>query len=292
MIKNLVISGGGFKTMPVIGSLKYFEEKGILNHIVNYYGTSAGSIYCLMLILEYTIAEIEQVMLKFDPSKFLVMHENIDLFLSQFNLYDDDKFQRFIQLLLLYKKYDKDITLYQLYNKTNKTLTCATISLTYKKVKYFNHINQPNMPVYVLIMMTSAVPLVFKPVTWKNDKYVDGGLVDNFPMFIIPPDEHRNTLGIYAQVKFKKVDVQFKNIIDYLTCLLSISTLTCKRAPHYNIIVVTVNEHYGTSLVSINITNEKKQQIIEKGYIDTKNQYEQMKDNFFVSNEIKRRNSF
>lgn len=294
MIKNLVISGGGLKTIPVLGSLRYLEEKKVLNHITSYFTTSAGSIYALMLMLNYSVDEIENVILNFDPGKILIPNPDIDNFLLNFNFYDQNKFEKFIQLLISYKLGHEcsNITLQQMYIKTKKSLLCATVSLKYKKIKYFNHVNQPNLPVSKLILMTCAVPLVFKPVTWRGDKYVDGGLIDNFPVFAIPLNEHNATLGIYVQTKFKKTDVNFSDLIDYLSCLLSISTLSSKRISHHHVINIMVDEKHGIDLISTNMTLREKRKIIAKSYNETKTQYDTILVNSFPIKKIVRRNSF
>lgn len=294
MIKNLVISGGGLKTIPVLGSLRYLEEKKVLNHISSYFTTSAGSIYALMLILNYSIIEIENVILNFNPKKILILNSDVDNFLLNFNFYDQNKFERFIKLLISYKlgKECSNITLKQMYIKTGKLLSCATVSLKYKKIKYFSYKNQPNLPVSKLILMTCAVPLVFKPVSWRGDKYVDGGLLDNFPIFTIPLNEHDETLGIYVQTKFKKTNVNFSDLIDYLSCLLSISTLSSKRVSNYHVINIMIDEKYSTNLISTDMSLREKIKTIEKSYIETKTQYESFILNSFSVKKIIRRNSF
>ena len=294
MIKNLVISGGGLKTIPVLGSLRYLEEKGVLNHITSYYTTSAGSIYALMLILNYSVDEIENVILNFDPKKILTPNPDIDNFLTNFNFYDQNKFQKFIKLLISYKmgKEFSNMTLYQLHKHTHKSLLCATVSLKYKKIKYFDHTNQPNMPVYMLILMTCAVPLIFKPISWRGDKFVDGGLIDNFPVFAIPLNEHNSTLGIYVQTKFRKTNIKFIDIVDYISCLLAISTLSSKRITHHHVINIMVSEDHGINIISTSMSLKEKKKSILKSYDETKVQYDSILLNFFPVKNIVRRNSF
>lgn len=294
MIKNLVISGGGLKTIPILGALKMLEDKKVLQHITSYFTTSAGSVYALMLLLQYTITDIENVMIKFEPSKILTVNTNIDNFLENFNCYEQDTFTKFIKLLISFKlgKEFCDITLQELFLKTNKSLLCATISLKTKNLKFFNHINQPNLPVYKLILMTCAIPLIFKPVSWEGDKYIDGGLIDNFPLFAIPPNEHDITLGIYAQVKFLKTNVKFTDIIDYLTCLMTISSMSSRQLPYHNILTVTVKEKHGTSYLNLKMSDKEKQNIIAKGYHDSEKQYLKILEKRFSKKTIIRRNSF
>jgi predicted acylesterase/phospholipase RssA len=78
MIKNLVISGGGVKIIGALGVIKYLDENNILKSIENYYGTSAGSILCLMLVLGFDSSEIIKFIEKFDLNKiFIVNTDNL-----------------------------------------------------------------------------------------------------------------------------------------------------------------------------------------------------------------------
>lgn len=294
MIKNLVISGGGFRTIPIIGTLKLLEDKNILKNVKNFYGTSAGGIYCLLLLLEYTVEDIKNIIFKFDVEKILEPTIDIDNFLTHYNIYDHNKFIKLIKLLINYKLNGKsNITLHQLYILTNKVLTCTTVSLKQRSVKYFNHINQPNLPVYKLIMMTCAIPFVFKPVSWRDDKYIDGGIIDNFPVFPIPSDEIEQTLGIRSKVKLKIKEPNFDDIYDYLNCLYSIITMSVKNVALYNIITVTLSEKYSSNVVSMDIKPEIREKILEQSYKTSEKQFNNFEHLKYVNKPlIKRRNSF
>ena len=76
----------------------------------------------------------------------------------------------------------------ELYNKTNKYLSITSTCLTTQEAVYISHETFPNIPVWKAILMSCAIPLIFKPIEWENKLYIDGGLVDNFPLFNINLD--------------------------------------------------------------------------------------------------------
>lgn len=45
-----------------------------------------------------------------------------------------------------------------------------------------SHHTHPEMPLFTALQMTTAVPVLFKPVKYKDDYYVDGGLLSNYPL--------------------------------------------------------------------------------------------------------------
>ena len=247
MIKNLVISGGGLKTIPTIGALKLLRDKGILNTITSYYTTSAGSLFALLLILKYDIEDFEKILFDFNIQQIFEPIVDINNFLNYFNVYDNNKFAKLIKLLITFKL-NKDgidysnINMSQLYKLTNKCLTCTTVSMKCRSIKYFNHINQPDLPVYKLLLMTCCIPLMFKPIRWKNDRYLDGGLMDNFPLSDIPVIELDQTIGIYAISKLKNIVPEFDNLYDYLKCIVTICTMGIVPVPLFNVLYVTMSE--------------------------------------------------
>lgn len=269
MYTNLVIAGGGLRTIPVIGSLEFIIEKDMLSHVSKFYGTSMGGLFCLLLILNYNINEMKDIIINFDINKLFDNKIDIVNLFSTFNLYNNDKYEKFIKLLLKYKINNENITLIELFNTTGKWLTCSTISLSKKKIVYINHTNYPDLPVYKLIMMTTSIPILFKPVEWLDDLYVDGGIVDNFPLYCIPSDEINQTLGINTIVKFDENSKKIDNIIEYINSILSIAVLTSVRMPLYKVINLYIDEKYSNNLINLKLNKKEIEKLIHDGYNQT-----------------------
>ena len=101
MIKNLVISGGGIKIISAFGVIKYLEENNLLKSINNFYGTSAGSILCLILILGFNAEEIIKFIEDFDLNKIFII--NSDNLFTTFNVCENTKLEKVIKLFLNFK---------------------------------------------------------------------------------------------------------------------------------------------------------------------------------------------
>lgn len=52
-----------------------------------------------------------------------------------------------------------------------------------------DHLNHPKIPLYKALLMSSAVPVLFKPVEWEGKVFIDGGVLDNYPASFFPPEE-------------------------------------------------------------------------------------------------------
>ena len=84
--------------------------------------------------------------------------------------------------LLTAKDLSENITLKEYYDYNNIDLHCITVELnSFQKVD-LNHNTYPDLSLIKALEMSSAYPILFKPII-ENDKcYIDGGLLDNYPI--------------------------------------------------------------------------------------------------------------
>lgn len=291
MIKNLVLTGGGIKTISIIGALKFLQSVNYLKGVKTFCGTSAGSIYCLLLVLGYSVENIVEIFADHCNGSVFDLQFTMDIFFTEYRLYNTTKFTKLIQTLIGCKlcktdprKY-KNITLLELYNITGKRLIGATVSLKTKSIKYFDHINQPNLPVHKLILMSCAIPFIFAPVFWQDDLFVDGGLIESLPVSSIPISEKDVTLGICIKTNVEDQDISMGNITEYIKRIINIALNNSIFNYAYKIITVTIDEKYNSDIVNGKISIEDQNRIIQKAFDDTKVQFEQL-------HTIKRRKSF
>ena len=185
MIKHLVINGGGPTGWISYGALKcLFKNEFIhINNIKSIYGTSAGAIIGVIISLKYDWITLEdyflkrpwEKVLKIEPDNFFEMYYNKGLF--QFNLVKE-----VLAPLLTAKDLSENITLKEYYEYNNIDLHCFTVELnSFQKVD-LNHNTYPDLPLIKALEMTSAYPILFKPIMEDNKCYVDGGLLDNYPI--------------------------------------------------------------------------------------------------------------
>lgn len=187
-IDTLTIAGGGNKMITAIGALKVLEEKDILKNIKKYAGSSAGSIIVTLLNIGYTPDEIENTV--FSQGSRLVKDSIYKLpyhLLFYYGLFNATKMVKYIETLFVRKGFDSNITFAQLNEKTGKTLVLTGTSLNVMDTFYFNHHTTSEMKVVDALRISISIPLYFTSVEQKiNDKnhvFVDGGLINNFPIY-------------------------------------------------------------------------------------------------------------
>jgi predicted patatin/cPLA2 family phospholipase len=282
MIKNLVISGGGSKIITFLGAIKYIEENNLFNNIKNFYATSAGSMLSLLLCLKYSALEMETFSINFDLNKIFVI--DTDNFFNDYNICDNIKLERFIKLLITYKlgTENENISLKQFYDITNKMLTVTSVSLKYKKAIYISYLNYPNLEVWKAVLMSCSIPFIFPPVKLDDDLFIDGAIMDNFPVCCIPIDQINNTLCIRSTGNdISKNIFKSDNIYDYVMHILKIIMLPKQKYENYNVINIEINKNIISNFLDIDISKENKKILIDHGYSVTKTYFDNNKINFY-----------
>jgi NTE family protein len=266
-IDTLIFSGGGTKCLSFYGSLKYLFEHNIINenfkNINKMICVSGGLLYILPLLLDFTIDSMiyGHMKLKYDV---LLDYENISInnVLKYYGLFNNFN-ERMVVLLLERKGYKKDYSLKDLYQKTNIEIIAKTINLTKGKIEYISYKNYPELPIRILINMTSSIPILFKPVIYNNNYYVDGGLCGNYPGEI---NKSKNYLGFNTcpQSTHFKID----NFFDFNIALAGIIgrpiNINNKK---------TINIKLMTRSTNFNLSEKEKSKIIKEGYKQTKKHF-------------------
>jgi predicted acylesterase/phospholipase RssA len=227
-LDELIICSGGIKCIYIIGCLNNLSKIHPLE-LFNYYtGCSAGAIICLLLNIGYNIDDIENII----SIDFKIFQElKITNLINNCGFDNGSKITNFFKAIILNKNYNINITFKELYEETNKVLTFTTTNITTGKTEYHNYITQPNMSILLSLRMSINIPIVYTPIKYNENYYVDGALLDSYPY-----NYHKNLkkIGIFLLPKneylfLKNKESVFVNNIDdtliYLKNLLTIMHL-------------------------------------------------------------------
>jgi hypothetical protein len=261
---TICLSGGGVKGFAYIGALEHMETNNliILDSITHWAGTSAGSMLSFIMTLGYSIKDVKEFIVEFNFLK-LIPDPKIDNLIENHGIDNGDKIM-VIMKNFLKEKYDMDdITYEDHYKLTKKKLTIIGTNYTKGNEAVFNHITTPNMSVLLSIRISISIPIIFTPVLYNEDQYLDGGIVNNFPL------NHCNketTLGLYIK---NSTSNKLTNIFTLLVGCVGMfcDTVSRKYCPDinfndYNIIEI---ENYDSELTNFNLDLEKKLKIIKLG---------------------------
>lgn len=267
----LVLPGGGMKGLILLGALKALEEKNLLKSINTYAGTSIGGYLSILLIIGFSVNEIIQFGKLFDFSKTITF--KIDNLFDKFSIDNADGFCVVFKKLLQSKKINPTITLLELFKKTNKKLILCTTCLNNKECVYISHENFPNLDIITAMRMTTAVPLLFPPVSYDGKLYIDGGMLNNFPIDIFDNNiDELIGIVIKGDIKFineiTTFESYFLNIFDTLVLNWTLKSVYGKEKFLKSILIIPIPESANKSFdLSINIDYKIKMMDIGYNYV-------------------------
>ena len=190
-IKHLVISGGAYKGFYTLGSLNYLSNINFYNieEIETIYGGSVGGmiglILCLKLdlkdVLEHAINRPWQNLFHFTAEDLLNIIDKKGLLSKDFVVSLFDNFFKNAGI-------SKNATMKDLYNFSKITLYLFTVNIKSFKLETLSHETHPNMKILDAIYMSVAIPFIFQPPLCEDCYYVDGGVINPYPLNVCIKD--------------------------------------------------------------------------------------------------------
>ncbi len=218
LYEELIISSGGIYIVHYIGALISLNNYFPLENFKYYTGCSAGSLLCVLLVLNYNIEEIKNIIIEMDIPEYQDL--KISNFIESYGFDNGEKFKHFFKTLLIKKGFHHNITFLELFERTHKILTLTVTNLTKQSAEYHNIFSTPYMKVLDSVLMSMNVPILFKPIKYtltymgqlnENNYYLDGGIIDPFPWKVIKKVGFGKKIGIFKDENNKKINVNNDN---------------------------------------------------------------------------------
>lgn len=187
--RNLIFEGGGVKGVAYLGALGVLEEKGILPNIERIGGTSAGAIIGVLIGLNFSLKEVEEILLNLDFSKFLddsvgLVMDSVRL-LTEYGWYKGDTFRNWLGDLIAAKTGNPNATFKDIVTVGAgfKEMFFIATNLSTRSSTVFSAEHTPDTCVADAIRMSMSIPLLFAAKRdADNEIYTDGGILDNYPI--------------------------------------------------------------------------------------------------------------
>lgn len=195
MIDTICIGSGGFKGISFLSALNYLEKQNYINikKVNRYTCVSVGCLIGVFLVIGYEINELYDLIKETNYDE-IKPDLNLDLMIDKYGFDNGDKMMTFIKNTMLKKIDNPDISFLELYELTKKEIYIATTNFSKNTEKIFNYKDTPNVPICLAIRMSISIPLIYTPVMFENDYYVDGGLTNN--VYILKNSDPEKTLVI------------------------------------------------------------------------------------------------
>ena len=261
--KTLVISGGSTKGLAALGVVQAVFDKHICD-FYHYIGTSVGSIINYLLCIGYTPIEImisiTQTSLLEDLSVFNIANIMSGTGVTRWNIIHE-----FLEKLTI-NKIGYLPTLLKIHENFNKKLTICTFNNTKKKLEILNYKTYPDLPCLIAIRMSCNLPLIFDRFKYMDSYYLDGGLIDNFPIHLVN-DEKALGINLCAD-DIISTDETFR-FLDYIYDIICIPINENSKLKRQNlkklchIVDITIKD---TKIFEFNLTVKKQLDLFSTGY--------------------------
>ncbi|MBI3510124.1 MAG: patatin-like phospholipase family protein [Bacteroidetes bacterium] len=190
MKTGLILSGGGARGFAHLGVLRALDELGV--HVDAIAGTSAGALAGAFYFAGHT------------PTDTL-------RYIRSYKIYQWARILWRKPGILNMEKIGKMIAQYlpENFEGLNAPLTvCATDILNCKSV-FFN-----SGPLIPALCSSACIPVLFEPVNFGSNQYVDGGIMDNFPVEALREKCDR-IIGVHVNPLQKEFrNVHMKDVMD------------------------------------------------------------------------------
>jgi len=223
---GIAFAGGGVKGAAHIGALKALEENGIKPEIVA--GTSIGSIIAALYAMGYTTEKILEIFKFFakeimkTDAKYMASNIRKMRNLLGFGLLSGENIEIAVRECAKEKsiKNIRDIEM---------PIAIPSVEITESKKYVFTNRKTDeeyyisDIPIEKAVRASSSYPGVFAPCEFENHKFVDGGILDNFPAGEVRKLGADKVLTIkfssslsytpknIYEVVFKSMDILFEN---------------------------------------------------------------------------------
>jgi NTE family protein len=288
--KNLVFEGGGVKGVAYGGALGVLNKRGILDQIVRVGGASAGAITATMLALGYDADYIKDKMLNLDFKQFEDGNwvSDIGRLYKEYGWYKGDAFLEFIQGQIKHQTGSSDTTFAELHEdvlhkKGFMDLYVIGTDLTTRQYQVFSYEQCGDVKIADAVRISMSFPFFFASRTFKNNIYVDGGVLNNYPLTLFdgpeyngslsPGDPNPETLGFHLSKQvvqpYPITDLKqfvgnlFETILDVQDDALWNDEANLSRT-------VCIN-NLGIQTTDFNITHDQREALVKKGHEATAN---------------------
>lgn len=217
VFRNLVFEGGGAKGLAYLGALAVLEEKGILSKIERIGGTSAGAINALLLGLGFHLKETQDIVKSLDFNDFMddswgIVRDTGRL-IEEFGWYKGDFFRNWIAQLVKEKTGNPEATFADIEAMKDrrgfKLLYFMGTNLSTSFSEVFSAEHTPRCCVADAVRISMSIPLFFAAKrSIRGDVYVDGGILDNYPIKIFDREKYIQSENFIKTEYYNKINAK------------------------------------------------------------------------------------
>jgi NTE family protein len=170
-------------------------------------GVSAGSLVAMCLCIGFTLEELSDFCVRFDFTN-IKEYDSVPGWLLHFGIDTGERLHKLIEACLHVKGLSSNFTFQNCYEKFGKSLRVVATDLNDAMSKTFCPKLTPNYKIADAVRASMSYPYYFQPFICPETGHhlSDGGVISNYPLFVLPREEHSRTLSILIRTSIEKKD--------------------------------------------------------------------------------------
>ena len=151
----------------------------------------------MCLCIGYTLKELEEFSLKFDFTN-IREYDSVPGWLLHFGIDTGERLHKLVEACLHVKGLSSECTFKDCYDKFGTTLRVVVTDLNDAKAVHYSPKDTPNYRIADAVRASMSFPYYFQPhICPVSGHYlIDGGVISNYPLFVLPEEEHSRTLSL------------------------------------------------------------------------------------------------
>jgi len=199
--------------MAHVGALMELRNHVPLTTIKEWMGVSAGSIVALCLCIGFTLDEVYDFCVRFDFRHIKEM-DSIPGWILHFGLDTGERLQRLIQACLHVKGLSSELTFGELHAQFGTSLRVVVTDLNDAKPITYSGTDTPEYRVADAVRASMSAPYYFQPFLCPQTGHylVDGAVISNYPLFVLPEEELSSTLSILIRTSVETISTDLMEL--------------------------------------------------------------------------------
>jgi NTE family protein len=204
--QRVYLSGGGICAVAHVGALIELSKHISLKSVKEWMGVSAGSLVAMCLCIGFSLDELKDFCIRFDFSN-IKEYDSVPGWLLHFGIDTGERLHKLIEACLHVKGLSSDVTFKECYDKSGISLRVVATDLNEAIAINYSPKDTPNYKVADAVRASMSFPYYFQPhICPVSGHYLaDGGVISNYPLFVLPKEEHSKTLSILINSKIHKM---------------------------------------------------------------------------------------
>jgi len=265
---RIYLSGGGMCAIAHIGALIELSKHFPLKLVKEWMGVSAGSLVAMCICIGFTLDELTDICVRFDFTN-IKEYDSIPGWVLHFGIDTGERLHKLLEACLHVKGLSSDFTFKDCYNKFNRSLRVVATDLNTAESKTFCPKTTPNYKIVDAVRASMSYPYYFQPVICPETGHSlsDGGVISNYPLFVLPREEHCRTLSILIRTSVEKKEDLTELSIEHLISRpikIILAERTNIEARFYDSKCIQINLGE-LNILEFSFDEETKNFIIEKG---------------------------